>query len=148
VNAGANGVLLDGERKTARGGVYNSVVATSSPTDGPAPVYGIAEDTSPTSPTRVTGPFGRVTRFYSSPLLRSNAQAASAAKAILSRSLGRRQALSLSTMVNPALESGDRIDVVLPDGSLQYHLADGFTVPLSPSAPMPIETRTSSEATE
>lgn len=141
VNAGAGAVLLGGDRTLGRDGVYNVVQATSDPTDGGTPAYGLAQDTNPASPTRVSGPFGRVPRFYSSALLRSNAQAQAAAEAILAKSLGRRSSLSLSVLVNPALEGGDRIDVALPDGTGEQHIADSFTVPLSPSAPMPIETR-------
>lgn len=142
VTSGEVGILLGGSRSTTREGVYNVVVATSSPTDGSAPVYGKAEDTDPASPTRVSGPFGRVPRFYSSPLLTTDAQALSAAQAILARSIGRRGALDVETLVNPALDAGDRVDVTFPDGSTQKHIVDSFSVPLSPTGSMTLVTRT------
>jgi hypothetical protein len=141
VDAGLAGVLIGGQRSRSREGVYNTVVATSSPTDGAAPVVGIAQDTSPSSPTRVGGPFGRVPRFYSSALLSTQAQAVNAAKAILDQSLGRTSTIALTSMVNPALEAGDRINVVFADGVTVYHIADAFDVPLSPEGPMAVQTR-------
>ncbi len=142
VRTGDTGVLLDGDRKTTQDGVYNAVVATSSPTDGTAPAYGYAEDTAATSPTRVSGPMGRVPRFYSSPLLATNAQALAAAQSILARSIGKRGSLDVTSLVNPALEAGDRVDVDLPDGSTQRHVVDSFAVPLSATGSMTLVTRT------
>lgn len=142
VLTGEGGVLLDGDRRTTLDGVYNVVVATSSPTDGTAPSYGYAEDTNAASPTRVSGPMGRVPRFYSSPLLATDAQALSAAQSILARAIGRRGSLDVTSLVNPALDAGDRIDVVLPDGSTRRHVVDSFAVPLSPTGSMTLATRT------
>jgi hypothetical protein len=141
IDAGAGAVLLGGQRSRSREGVHNVVVATSSPTDGAAPVVGIAQDTDPLSPTRVGGPFGRVPRFYSSAMLATQAQAQAAAKSLLDRSLGSTATIALTSMVNPALEVGDRINVVFPDGVTVYHIADGFDVPLTPEGPMPVQTR-------
>lgn len=148
VNAGSNGVLLGGQRSSTRDGVYNVVVASSSPTDGSTPVYGTASDTNPSSSTRVGGPFGRVPRFYSSPLIRTTTQAFAAASSILTRAIGRRGSLTLTSLVNPALECGDRIDVVLPSGLVQAHIADGFTVPLTAEESMPIATRATTDLPE
>lgn len=145
VHSGSNAVLLGGTRSTTRDGVFNAVVVTSSPTDGSAPSFGYAEDTDPTSPTYVSGPLGRVPRFYSSPLIATDAQATAAAQTILAKSIGRRGSLALVVMVNPALEVGDRIDVVLPEGGLQRHIADGFTVPLTPDGTMPVATRSTED---
>lgn len=145
VDSGRTGVLLGGGRSSTREGVYNSVRASSSPTDGSAPVSAVAEDTDATSATYVSGPYGRVPRFYASPLLTTTAQAQSAAQSILARSLGKRGSLSLESIVNPALEGGDRLDVFLPDGGYQRHLVDAFEIPLSPSGSMTIQTRSASE---
>lgn len=146
IDSGRTGVLLGGRRTITRDGVYSVVVASSSPTDGGPPVTATAEDTSPTSPTYVRGPFGRVPRFYSSPLLATVDQAAAAARSILGRSIGARSSLSLESAVNPAIEVGDRIDVFLPDGGFQRHIVDGFSFPLGPG-PMTVETRSASEVT-
>lgn len=141
IDSGARGVLLGGKRAATREAVYNSVRASSSPTDGSDPVYAIAEDTDVTSSTYVSGPFGRVPRFYDSPLLVTTAQCLTAAQAILARSIGVRSGLTLSSIVNPALDVGDRVDVFLPDGGLQRHVIASFTLPLDPESPMSIETR-------
>lgn len=141
VNYGEGGTLLGGSRASSREGVYNVVVASSSPTDGSAPVYGIAEDNDPTSATYIAGPFGLVPRFYSSPLLSTSEQCAAAALTILRKSLGRRSTVAFSTIVNPALEGGDRVDLLFPDGTCEAHIVDSFTLPLSPTAPMTADTR-------
>ena len=145
VAAGTRGVLLGGQRAASREGVANLVVASSSATDGSVPVYAIAEDADPLSPTYVAGPFGRVPRFFASPLLSTSVQCQSAADSILARTLGARGTLALSSIVNPALEVGDRIDVVLPDGTVQRHVVDSFDLPLDPDNAMAIATRSAPE---
>lgn len=148
VSAGASGALIGGARRSTREGVANSIVASSAATDGTTPVYAVAEDTDPASATYVGGPYGRVTYFYTSPLLGTTTQCQAAADAILQRTLGRRSSLAIESLVNPALEVGDRIDVLLPDGSVQRHLVDAFDLPLDPSEAMRIETRVADLTTE
>lgn len=142
------GVVVDGRRSTTRAGVRNVIVASSAPTDGSAPITAIAQDNDPTSPTRVGGPFGRVPGFYSSPLLTSQAQAATAAAAILGRSIGRRRTLSLDLAVNPALDAGDRLDVLITGDPWQRHIVDNFTVPLDVDGAMSIDTRAAQDTEE
>lgn len=146
VNTGRYGVLLDAQRGRSRSGVYNSVRASSNATDGKAPVAAVVEDDDPTSPTYVEGPFGRVTRYFTSPQIRTVVQARAAARGVLSRSIGSVSTLSLETAVNPALEAGDRIDAHLPDGTFSRHLVDSFSIPLDPAASMTLATRSRAEA--
>jgi hypothetical protein len=145
IDSGATGVLLGGSRTRSREGVANSVRVSSQPTDGDFPVYAFAEDADPASPTYVGGPFGRVVTYYSSPLIGSESQAAQVARALLGRSVGARASLSVDSIVNPALEGGDRIDVFLPDGGLVQAIADSFEVPLGPESGMAVQTRLASE---
>lgn len=137
----SGGVILSADRTRTRAGVYNYVRAFSSPGDGEAVVSGVSQDNDPTSRTYVGGPFGLVPRFFSSQHLRTAAQAKVAAQAILAKSLGRRMSLSLESIVNPALEVGDRIAVGLPDGSTARHIVDGFDLPLTADGSMTISTR-------
>jgi len=62
----------------------------------------------------VNGPLGYVPFYYSSPAVRTTGQAHSAALTILKRQLGIAQQLDLTASRNPALDSEDIINVVLP----------------------------------
>jgi hypothetical protein len=147
VDAGASGVLVDGERNISREGTYNVVVATGEASGPFAPARAVVADTDPASPTRVDGPFGRVPTFYSSPLLRTTQQAIKAATALLGRARALNRQLELSSIPNPALEPGDVIEVRLDDGSSERHLVDKVTCPLDPATSMGLSTRSTSPDT-
>lgn len=120
---------------------YNVVVAQGDSTDGTPPVYGVARDTNTASPTYWQGPLGPKTLQYSSPLLTSNTMAGLAAATILAKSTGSQKQIDLTTIANPALDVGDRVDVVLPNtGWLERHLVDTLSIDLT-SAAMSITTR-------
>lgn len=141
VDTGASGVLVDGERVISRERTFNVVVATGEAAGPFAPARAVAEDTDPASPTRVTGPFGRVPTFYNSPLLRTTTQASKAANGLLGRARALNRQLELSSIPNPALEPGDVIEVRLDDGTRERHLIDKVTCPLEPSSVMELSTR-------
>lgn len=141
-SSGEAGTLVEREDTLAREPVYNGFVATGERTDGTAPVTAVVWDTDPTSPTYYLGPFGRKPKFYSSQLLTTVPQCTAAASAMLARARGANAKVAMTLLVNPALESGD---VILlrdtDDGSVQLHLIDKVTVPLSPKDAQPLETR-------
>lgn len=143
VDAGETGVMVTGDRALSRESVYNVVVATGESTEGTTPAYGIAEDTDPASPTYIGGQFGRVPRFYASPLLATNSQAALAAATLLEKVRSLNRQLDLSCVPNPALDVGDVIQVRFPDGSVERHILDRIEVPLDATSPMALGTRTS-----
>lgn len=139
-NAGADGVLVRLSRDLSREGVYNAVVATGEAFDETVPARAVAVDDDPTSPTYWEGPFGRVPRYYSSPLLLTNAQALSAAGSILRQSLGVPYEVDFESIVNPALELLDPIRIVLGE-SIRTHVIDELVIPLSPDQAMAATTR-------
>lgn len=141
IRSGDRGVLLGGTRERTRENVRNAVKAVGSSTSSGAPPWAIRSDDDPGSPTYINGPFGRVSAVYTSPHIRSATQARAAAEAILSKSLGLQSSLSLTSIVNPALDAGDRIDVVLPSGRTERHIVDSLSVPLTISDSMTISTR-------
>lgn len=142
VDAGMSGVLVSADRSRDRARTYNVIVASYGGVDGAAPYAPqLASDNDPTSPTYVGGPFGQVPDFYVSPLLTTAAQALAAAKAILSRTSGLAAQVSLESAVNPALDAGDVISVVLPDQTTERHLIDTVTIPLDVATPQRITTR-------
>ncbi|HEY3481030.1 MAG TPA: DUF5047 domain-containing protein [Streptomyces sp.] len=141
VQGGGDGVLVKLQERATRERVYNKVIAFGQPQSGT--VYtGTAVDNDTASPTYYGGPFGKKPRFYSSPLLTSQAAADEAAATLLARFKGLQAAITLETLVNPALEGGDVIKVILPDGRSQTHLVDSFTLPLQVDSAMRITSRT------
>jgi len=142
VDAGESGVLVGADRARDRARTFNVVVALPEGTDGSVPFAPqIAYDSDVASPTYVGGAFGNVPTFYSSPLLTTAGQALAAAQAILSRVTGLAAQVSIESAVNPALDGGDVIAVLLPDGTTEKHLIDTVTIPLDVDSPQQITTR-------
>src|SRR5690554_1365324 len=141
VRAGRHGVLVSAQRRVTRQGIYNAVVAQGEATSG-TPARAVVIDDGPLSPTRWGGPFGKVPRFYSSPLLTTRGQARAAAASILRRSLGMPYSVSLGAITNPALRPHDPIRVTLRDGSRDLHIVDTMSIPRSvEGGPMQLTTR-------
>jgi hypothetical protein len=97
----------------------NVIVARGEPQNGTTPVQAIAIDSDPSSPTYAgtgpgTSPYGRVTLFYSSPLILTLAQAQSAANTILSQNVGAGATYTLTRPYDPTITAGDVVSV---DGS-------------------------------
>lgn len=144
VDASESGVLVSGDRVRDRARTYNVVVAYPTNLTGSA-VYApvVAADTDPTSRTYVNGPFGRVPYRYTSPAMTTSGQALVAAKALLNRVKAVNAQLSVEAVVNPALDRGDVITVLTPDGTSERHLIDSLTIPLDVAGTQQIVTRSS-----
>jgi hypothetical protein len=108
---GPGGVLVSASRSLSREGVYNGVLATGEALDEAPPSRGLAVDDDPDSPTYWYGPFGRISREFSSPLMTTDAQCVLAATTILRRSTGLPYSVELSAVPNPALEPDDPIAI-------------------------------------
>ena len=102
-------------------------------------------DDDPSSPTVWGGPFGKKPRFYTSPLLLSGGQAEATAADMLSRVTGYIANVSITQIVNPALEPGDVIELVTLDGVKQRHIIDTVPIPLSATESQSLTTRTQDE---
>lgn len=142
VTSGANGVYVGMSRKLTRTGVFNAVIATGEGADDIAPVWGAAYNMSSASPTRYGGRFGKVPRFYSSPLLLTDDQAAAAARTILAKGSGLTYSVNFSTIVNPALEPYDvgRVRYSARYGD-ERHMIQAVTIPLTAGESMTATTR-------
>lgn len=140
VNHGEGGVLVQLGRRLTREGVYNAVVAVGEGADTAMPVRSVAVDLNPNSPTYWHGPFGKVPRFYSSPFITSESQAASAASSLLRQHLGLPYAVDFTAVPNPALEPYDAVRVTYP-GRTEVHVLDRLTIPLTAAAPLTASTR-------
>lgn len=94
----------------------NVVVARGEDQEGTTPVQAVAMDTDPSSPTYAgaapgTSPYGRVTLFYASPLLKTVPQAQSAADTILAQKVGAGATYTLTVPYDPTIDAGDVIAV-------------------------------------
>lgn len=141
VNAGRNGVLVDVSRRMSREGVYNAVVATGEGADDQNPVYAVAVDDGATSPTRWGGRFGKIPKFYSSPLITTQEQAQNAASAMLRRLLGAPYAVDLGVIPNPGLSPFDPVRVTHSNGDREIHVVEKLSIPLSAQETMSASTR-------
>lgn len=141
VTGGDGGLLVEINEKNTRDWTFNKVVASGQRVDGTPPVWAAVSDTDPTSPTWVGGAFGVKTRFYASNLLTTTGQVTNAAQALLARTIGMQSAITLSTIVNPALDTGDVL-LLRDRGFVSAHIIDSVTVPLVPGELQQITTRT------
>lgn len=137
---GVDGCVVEDSQKVSRAGVYSVIVVIAERADGTTPLRLVVADTDPTSPTYVGGPFGRVPRFYSSPLLSTTTQMRAAGAALLAKSTGLTRTRAITCVPNPALEVGDRIDISV-GGETEQHIVDDFRLPLAADGTMSITTR-------
>lgn len=108
----------------------NVIVVRGETQDGATPVVAYAYDTDPSSPTYAgtgpgTSPYGRVTQYFSSPLVRTLPQCQSAADTILASRVGAGATYTLVRPYDPTISAGD---VVSYDGSA--HAVDSITLGL------------------
>jgi hypothetical protein len=147
VDASASGVLLDANRSRSRQRTYSVVVVSPGDVNGVTPYAPqVVADTDVNSPTYAAGPFGRVPYFVTDPLALDAAQALKTGRAYLRRVTGMAAQLDLTSVVNPALEPGDVIEVLLPgrDGDapkVERHLIDSVSIPLAVDGTQTIATR-------
>lgn len=139
--AGPGGVLVEPQQTLSREGVYNQIVASGASESGQPPVGpAIASDDDPISPTYYRGPFGAVPLFYTSKLLTTFAQCQAAALGLLAPRLGLKQQVSVSSIVNYAIEPDDVITVTMPDGHDENHIVDSVSFSLTGGS-MSLQTR-------
>lgn len=143
LGSGETNLVLEGETSGTFEGTYNGVIATGEGSDIETPVRAVVWDDDPTSPTYYQGGFGLVPRFYSSPLLTTEAQCATAAATILAKSKGRQQQMSVTSVVNPALEPLDVVTASVYGTPVRF-VIDKVTVPLRAAEAMAIEARETS----
>jgi hypothetical protein len=142
VTVGEGGTMVSADMELASAGVFNRVVVMGENTaSGTAPVTGSATITDPLDPLYYGGPFGKVTKTYSSPLVTSGSQATDVAAGLLRRYRAPNRTVTLGSVPNPALEAGDRIRAVYGHGhDPELHIARSFTVPLGVGGDFTIQT--------
>ncbi|WP_442868135.1 hypothetical protein [Brevibacterium sp. BDJS002] len=139
--AGQGGALVEPQQTLSRDGVYNQIVASGASENGQPPIGpAVASDSDPVSPTYYKGPFGAVPLFYTSKLLTTFPQCQQAALALLAPRLGLKQKVSVSSLVNYAIEPDDVITVTMPGGHDENHIIDSVSYPLT-GGTMTLQTR-------
>ena len=143
VATGDGGVIVSDVQREDRSGVANRWIITGAQT---AAAVTIRETVSITAgPLRYGGPYGRVVRQFSDPMITSSGQGQQSGRAILARVQGLARQRRLGVIANPALEAGDVLAVTTEDG-YELHIADTFEVPLTASTPtMEIASRSTAE---
>lgn len=132
VDEGDDGVLVSATIRLDRTPAYNRVIAFSANASNGEVFRGVATDEDPSSPTYYFGPFGRKPRFFGSPLIGSNDQAAAAAAGILAGNIGVARAVDFSAVSNPALEVGDAVLIRRAALDLdEVHLLDVLSIGLA-----------------
>jgi hypothetical protein len=140
-----NEIVITGTQELDRSQTYNSVTATGERSDNVPPAIGRAEDLTPSSPTYVLGPFGRVPVFYSSPSLTTNLACQRAAETILGRVRAMTRRVTFDCIPNPAVDVGDVMRINLPDGTSAVYIIDSIQVPLAVDGLMRVTTRTNND---
>lgn len=146
VESGEGGVYVRGSRGMSADKVYNGVLARGEGAEAnTAPVFWLATDDDPGSPTYWGGPFGRRPMFYSSSTLTTVFACQAAANLKLAAAKAPNAKGDFSALPNPALECGDILRVTHPDGLRELHQVQSFSVPLDEGGDFPISTISAKE---
>ena len=130
VDAGPVGVMLEAQESQDRTGIYNGVLVTGQPDATQPPISALATYDDPSSPVRWGGPFGKVAMLSDSTTVQTVEQAASTAQSLLNLNLKQTRSVNFDSAPNPALEAGDTILVVFPDGRVETQLLDAVVTDL------------------
>jgi hypothetical protein len=133
VSAGEGGVMVSANMELSADGVYNRVVVTGeNAADNAPPVKGTATITSTSDPLYYGGPFGKVTKSYSSSLVTNATQATATANALLAKYRAPNRTVTLEAVPNAALDAGDCIRVIYGSAHApELHIAHSFDIPLT-----------------
>jgi hypothetical protein len=143
---GEGAMILGASKKLTREYTYNGVIASGEGSaitnQQVAPVSATAWDDNPHSPTYYLGKFGKKPRLYASPFVTTQAQALSAARAILRQSMGLAEDVSFSAVVNPAHEPGDVVSILVSKSKINArYVLSSFSVPLTHAGTLSATTR-------
>ncbi|MEU0992013.1 DUF5047 domain-containing protein [Streptomyces sp. NPDC005953] len=148
IAAGEGGVYIQANRGLSTSGVRNGWLVRGENTEvGIAPVSQLVVDNDPGSPTYWGGPFGRRPDFYSSPTITTSAAALAAGTLKLRASMAPTATADLTSLPNPALEPGDVLLGVYPDGTRELHQVHAFPIDLGTGGTFTVQTISAREGT-
>src|SRR5699024_1040569 len=147
---GPGGTLVSAGSQGSRDGVYNAIVVTNdNAVTDVEPVYYMAVDDNPSSPTRYgdpeNGAYGMVPMFMEIPTLTSQSQAYRAAHANLAKHLGASETFDLTSVPFDPLEAGDLVtiqrDPEAHPNDIRVHIVDNIQIPLVAGGDFRLATR-------
>lgn len=133
---------VTGARNKLDAASFNKAIVETSPTDGTAPLRGVAIDDDPTSPTYYGGPFGRRPRWLKSPILTTQAQVDLAAQTLLATELGGTELLTFTAVADYARDAGDVVRFRRDRMGVNDNvIISSLSLPLDPTREMSVTTR-------
>lgn len=127
---GEGGTVVSAYRSDTRDGAYNRVVARGQEeTASGMPAFQYVAD-QVAGPMRTGGPYGIVTRFFSSPLITSKAAAEASARTMLANSLRPTRTVPVVLAPDPRWELDDGVEVVTADERM-WGFVSGLQIPLT-----------------
>ncbi|MFJ3283645.1 DUF5047 domain-containing protein [Streptomyces sp. NPDC086669] len=146
VEATDGGAYISANRGMTSDQVHNGVLARGENTaDNVPPISYLAVDDDPNSPTYWGGPYGRRPKFVSSSAYTTLTACTQAANAELAKAKAPNASGDISSLPNPALETGDVLRVMHEDGTRELHQVASFQVPLDLGGDFPISTISAKE---
>lgn len=137
---GPGGLLVSGTPSLTRDGAANSITLVVERFDGGAPFRVQARDSSPTSPTRFDGPFGRVSKVIKVQTPLTVGDATVYARAQLNASTALSSQWRVTMVPDFTLEPGDTVTLE-SRGVRSVQLIDSITYPLGANGTMSLGTR-------
>jgi len=135
-------VLLNVNRKISSDSTYNGVHVTATGTNMLEPFIATAWDEDSSSPTYRYGGFGQVPVFISSNQITGQAVANNTAQRLLSRYIGSAEEISWTSIVNPAMDVYDVVQLVNTGTAINTTLiVDNLTIPFGASETMSAKAR-------
>jgi hypothetical protein len=133
--------LIQGTPARDHTDVYNSITVTGERADGTTPVYALAQDTNPASPTYIGGNFGlrHKTIHLQTPQTQGSAQ--SAANDLLRTYIALTEAWSWQQPVDAALELGDTVTLDARGETGIIQVVSAFSIPLNVDGYMTVSGR-------
>lgn len=131
LTSGVNGTVVNRSRDATRERLYNAVIVNGKTpsTTGAKQPFGYAQITAASSPIRVTGPYGRKPRFYTSELLTTDAQCTATAQSLLPQVSSVSRSEPVLCVPDPSIELGDVLQV-RTQGSRFTGRVSSLTLPL------------------
>ena len=141
IDAGEGGALVGASESLDRSSIRNGVAVLGQAAADLPPIFALAVDDEPTSPTRWGGPFGKVAMLVSSTTVSTQAQADSTAASLLNLRLELARTLAVAGLPNPALEPGDLIEIAYADGRRELQRINSLTLGLRADSGLSLGTK-------
>lgn len=127
---GEGGTVVGTTRTDSRDHAYNRVVVRASGTDtaNRPPIQAVVDQT--TGPMRVGGPYRTVTKYWSSPLITTLAQAQASGATMLTESLRPSRTIPVTIAPDPRLELDDAVEII-SDGTRDWGYITAYDLPLT-----------------